>query len=363
MRLRTFAAAVCVALLGVHLLGCGKGDGTRPDGTGKPTFTLAWSEYPSWSVFGVAQEKGLIGGKDGKLGTIEEKWGVRIDLKLLDYEKCMDAYTANSCSAVCITNMDVLNPSLQRKSVAVLPTSTSDGADACLVEPGINSVQDLKKTKTYGLTESVSQYVFVRCLELVGENYADYPFSNLDPGEAAKNMQAKSKGTEAIMVWNPFLLQTLKIRRDVKVLFDSSRIPEEVIDMVVIGEDVLNQLGGKEFACAIIDCYYEFNKMLQDPAQRDELLVALGRKFSSLDLAEMKKATTQTRFYKTPEEGLALFANDKFHKRMGSIVDLYGRLKIIKGKPPTFGFGSADKASGVHLRFDPTFIQMVKDKK
>jgi hypothetical protein len=363
MRLRTIAAAVCVALLGVLLPGCGEGDGTKSGSTGKPTFTLAWSEYPSWSVFGVASEKGLIGGKDGRLGKIEEKWGVRIDLKLLDYEKCMDAYTANGCSAVCITNMDVLNPSLQRKSVAVIPTSTSDGADACLVEPGINDVRDLKKTKTYGLTESVSQYVFLRCLQLAGEKYADYQFSNLDPGEAAKNMQARSKGTEATMVWNPFLLQTLKLRPDVKVLFDSSRIREEVIDLVVIGEDVLSQPGGKDFACAIIDCYYEFNKMLQDPAQRDELLVALGRKFSSLNLEEMKKATTQTRFYKTPEEGLALFDDDKFHQRMGSIVDLYGQLRIIKGKPPTFGFGSADKASEVNLRFDPTFIQLVKDKK
>ena len=247
--------------------------------------------------------------------------------------------------------------------MAILPTSSSDGADACLVEPGIKDVRDLKKTKTYGLTESVSQYVFVRCLELAGEQYADYQFSNLDPGEAAKNMQARSKGTEAIMVWNPFLLQTLKLRPDVKVLFDSSRIPEEVIDLVVIGEDVLNQPGGKDFACAIVDCYYEFNKMLQDPAQRDELLVALGKKFSSLNLEEMKKATTQTRFYQTPEEGLALFGNDKFHKRMGSIVDLYGRLKIIKGKPPTVGFGPAEKANAVDLRFDPTFIQMVQDKK
>src|SRR5205807_4554173 len=25
-----------------------------------PTFTLAWSEYPSWSVFGVARDEGLL---------------------------------------------------------------------------------------------------------------------------------------------------------------------------------------------------------------------------------------------------------------------------------------------------------------
>lgn len=48
---------------------------------------------------------------------------------------------------------------------------------------------------------------------------------------------------------------------------------------------------------------------------------------------------------------------------MGSIVDLYVRLKIIKGKPPTIGFGPAEMPGNVNLRFDPTFIQMVQGKK
>ena len=37
----------------------------------EPVYSLAWSEYPSWSVFGVASEKGLINGEKGKLGTLE----------------------------------------------------------------------------------------------------------------------------------------------------------------------------------------------------------------------------------------------------------------------------------------------------
>ena len=46
-----------------------------------PVFSLAWSEYPSWSVFGVASELGLINGEAGKVGPIEQKWGVDIELK------------------------------------------------------------------------------------------------------------------------------------------------------------------------------------------------------------------------------------------------------------------------------------------
>ena len=36
-----------------------------------PVFSLAWSEYPSWSVFGVAHEIGIINGKEGEMGPIE----------------------------------------------------------------------------------------------------------------------------------------------------------------------------------------------------------------------------------------------------------------------------------------------------
>src|SRR5207248_364738 len=53
------------------------------------TFSLAWSEYPSWSTFGVASDLGLINGAAGKLGKIEQKWNVDIRLELLQYDPCI----------------------------------------------------------------------------------------------------------------------------------------------------------------------------------------------------------------------------------------------------------------------------------
>ena len=72
--------------------GCNKGGGVDGTVSGpQGAFTLAWSEYPSWSVFGVADEAGLIDKDEGKKGTLEEKWGVDIVLKQLDYEPCLAA--------------------------------------------------------------------------------------------------------------------------------------------------------------------------------------------------------------------------------------------------------------------------------
>ena len=63
----------CAAL--ITLNGCG---GNQDDTKTVPSFSLAWSEYPSWSVFGVADVTGIINGKKGELGPVEEKWGIDI---------------------------------------------------------------------------------------------------------------------------------------------------------------------------------------------------------------------------------------------------------------------------------------------
>jgi ABC-type nitrate/sulfonate/bicarbonate transport system substrate-binding protein len=369
----TLLASAGLSLGLALLIGCfggGKSDKDKGGPAEKklPVFTLAWSEYPSWSVFGAASELGLIKGKEGELGVLEKKWGVDINLKFNEYDPCIGAYEDKACDAVCITNMDVLGSALKRNSVAVLPTSTSYGADACIVLKTINDLDALKGRKVFGQTKTVSEYVFYRCLQLQGKSGDGYKFENMSPEDAAKGMQDRRPDIEAVMVWNPFVLQTLKSRTDVKVLFSSTSIPEEIIDMVVVGEDVLKKEGGKEFVCCVIDCYYEFNKRLADEKDRDKLLITLGDMFSRLKLDDMKTACEQTRFYKTPEEALTLLEGEgklskkKFPETMKTVVDFSVAHKFID-KAPKIGYGSADTAGDSQLRFDPTYIKMVKDKK
>ena len=271
-----------------------------------PAFSLAWSEYPSWSVFGVAHAFKLIDGRPGVQGPIEKKWNVDIVLKEAEYDPCISMYGAGQCDAACLTSMDALNPALSRASVVILPTSTSRGADALLVSSQIPGIKALRGKKVYGLAKSVSEYCFVRNLELLGEKESDYNFSNMDPGAAAMAMQQKQKGIDAIVVWNPFVMETLGKRKDVRVLFDSSTIPNEILDSVVMAQSSLDKPGGADFACAVIEAYYAVNKRMADPATRDDTLLALGEKFSHLGVSAMKKVVQQTQFFGTPKEGLAV---------------------------------------------------------
>ncbi|GAA4428400.1 hypothetical protein [Bremerella cremea] len=346
--------AACAALVAL-VVGCNSG---TPAGGGEgdvPVFSLAWSEYPSWSVFGVAHEKGLLHKDEGQMGELEKKWGVDIVLVQADYDSCLSQYGNSTVDAVCMTNMDSLAPATGRDSVAILPTSTSVGADACITV-GVDSIEALKGTPTYGLEKSVSQYAFERCLELEGANPKDYEFKNMDPGVAAQAMQTGDEAMKSIMVWNPFVLQTLRDRDGAKRLFDSRKIPEEIIDMVVVSKASLAKPGGDKFAGAVIDAFYEVNKMLEDDSTRADTLKALGEKFSSLGVEDMEVVVQETKMYPTPADGIALFENKDFQeKTMPTVVDFCVTHDIVDEKS-SIGFGKVD----AQLNFDASYMKQVE---
>lgn len=370
---KLFAMLTVAALATIALPGCGGGtatdsaSGTTTEAGGEtgeseskttPVFKLAWSEYPSWSVFGVADENGILDKDEGEMGTIEKKYGVDIVLEQADYDPCITKFATGTVDAVCITNMDILASTLRRASVAILPTSTSDGADAVIVT-GVEDVDALAKTDVFGLEMTVSQYMFERNLEIAGKNPADYSFKNMDPAAAAQAMQTKQENIDAIAVWNPFVLQTLRTREGSKVLFDSKTIPGEIVDMVVMGDDSLQKPGGTAFATAIVEAFYEVNKLLADPEKGDATLTALGDKFSTLPLEDMKVVVEQTKFYKTPDEALALLKDGGpfMTEIMPKVVDFCVSHGIVESKP---AIGFRDPAA--QLNFDPQYIQQVKDQ-
>lgn len=362
MKFHPALGVVCACSVALLAAGCRRdtaAPATPGDTTGSTTatgpvatFSLAWSEYPSWSVFGVADELGLIDGAAGKQGTIEKKHGVDIELKVADYGSCLNMFSSKACDAVCITNMDALIISPSRDVVAVLPTSTSKGADACLVTPAVKDLEALKQHVVLGLENSVSEYCFVRCLEKAGFKEADFTFKNQDPAVAAQNMQLGEPTHQAIMVWNPFVLQTLRDRTDVRVLFDSSQIPGEIVDMVAIGRDTLQQPGADKFVKAVIETFYAVNRELEDPSRGDEVLVALGKKFSNLGLDDMRLVVQQTVFYKTPAEAKALFGGDAFRQTMQTVTDFCVGHGLVAD--PSVGYGP--EAADVKLRFDTSYI-------
>ena len=360
----TLLAGLTVGALA--LAGCNKEESAAPTATASgtsaaaegsaPVFSLAWSEYPSWSTFGVAEQLGLIDGAEGKMGTAEKAHNVDIVLREADYDTCLQLYGAGTVDAVCMTNMDALAPSLGRASVAVLPTSTSDGGDALIVTGPVTDVKQLKGKPIRGLEKSVSEYFFTRGLQARGEKPADYDFTNMDPGAAATAMQTGK--VDAIVVWNPFILQTLKTTPDAKVLFDSSVIPGEIIDMVVVAKGSLEKPGGDRFAKAVVEAFYDVSDRIENPKTRDETLVALGAKFSSLNAEQMADVVTKTKFYKTPAAARELFDSETLKQTMGKVTSFAKDAAMVDALP-TIAYGKPE-GKDVQLRFDTQYLPASK---
>lgn len=345
---------VALILCAVALLPYGDAMAAEQQPAPPPQFSLHWSEYPSWSVFGVLHSQGLIDGSAGKQGPIEKKWNVDIVLKEATYDAGMAMYGSETVDAGCFTTLDALNQALGRKSVVVTPTSTSIGADGTVTLKTVTDLDGLKPLTVYGLDASVSRYVFDRNIELQGQNPDDFKFSNRDPETAATAMQTGSN--DPIIVWNPFLMETLKRRKDVHVLFDSSTIPEEVIDAVIVAQAALDRPGGDRFVGAILQGIDTINRQLADPTTRDTTLVAIGKKFSSLELEPMRTVVRQTRFYDTPDKALDLMTSDRLRQKTDLVVGFCVKRAIVP-KKPAVGYGTKTQAPDAALRFDPSYLQ------
>jgi NitT/TauT family transport system substrate-binding protein len=163
-------------------------------------------------------------------------------------------------------------------------------------------------------------------------------------------MQQNQKGYESIVVWNPFVMETLKKRKDSKVLFDSTSIPGEIVDMVVISKKAYKKDGGDRFASAVIDAFYAVNERIKNPDTKNDTLIALGEKFSHLNLKAMKKIVEQTKFYKTPEDGIALYNDPIFQKVMKKVVTFCVDHEVI-GRIPSIDYND-DKG-----KFDLVFTK------
>lgn len=344
--------------------GCSKVTNQSADKTAsqKEVYSIAISEYPSWSTFAVAAKQGLINPNEGgEPGSLEKKWNVDIVLQIRDYDACLAMYGSGATDAVCITNIDVLNLALDRPTTAIFPTSTSAGADKVI---GLNydgKPNDPKKIqayligkKVYGLSKSVSEYTYVRGLEKLGIKPSGNKFVNLDPSPASTALQTGSNDVDTICVWNPFALQTLRTNKKTSVLFDSSLIPEEVIDMVVVANSSLEKNNGSDFACCLCDIFYEVCNRLENPKTTNETVQSLGAEFCNLGIEDMKICCQETKFYLTPDSGISLFSSDKFQKTMEVVVDTCKKLEILPSASPSIGYSSSGK-----LNFETKYMKKV----
>lgn len=119
----------------------------------------------------------------------------------------------------------------------VLVLDISHGADVILGGPGLTTIGDIRGKKVGVENTSCGAYMLSRALETAGIGLHEVTVIPLEASvhEAAYNQ----KRVDALVTFEP--VRTRLVKAGARILFDSSRIPGEVVDVLVVRRDCLDK--------------------------------------------------------------------------------------------------------------------------
>jgi NitT/TauT family transport system substrate-binding protein len=147
-------------------------------------------------------------------------------------------------------------------------------------------------------------------------------------------------------------------------LFDSSNIPGEIIDLMVVNTETL--AANPDFGKALVGAWYEVMGLMA--AGDEDVLTALAEA-SGTDLAGYRAQLDSTKMFWTPAEAVAFASDPALKDTMVNVAAfLFDKGILGEGAPsPDFvGVAYPDgsvtgDANNVMFRFDTSYMQMAAD--
>ncbi|MEN8207547.1 MAG: putative urea ABC transporter substrate-binding protein, partial [Pseudomonadota bacterium] len=239
-----------------------------------------------------------------------DKYGINIELTLVnDYIESINLYTVGKFDACTMTNMDALTiPAVGGvDSTAVIIGDFSNGNDGVIMKNG-SKVTDLRG-RTINLVElSVSHYLLARALDKHGMSERDVKLVNTSDADIAALFVSDPNG--AAVTWNPPLMQA-RNAPGAKMVFDSSMIPGEILDLMVV-----KTAAPESLKKALAGAWYETMAIMSGhSAKTVESLEFMARE-SGATLAEFKAQLGTTAMYFKADEAAVLAASPEVSKTM-----------------------------------------------
>jgi NitT/TauT family transport system substrate-binding protein len=246
-------------------------------------YKVAWSHYTGWEPWGYAQHAGIL-----------EKWARTYDIKIKldlinDYIESINLYTAGKYDACTMTNMDALTiPAVGGiDSTALILGDFSNGNDGIVMKNGTD-VASLKGREVKLVELSVSHYLLSRALEKSGMKEKDLKIINTSDADIG-SIFITDKNAAAV-TWNPILMK-LRQEKGATVVFDSSKIPGEIMDLLVVktGAD-------EKLKKALVGAWYETMSLVK-AGDKKALEFMAKNSGSTVDEFKAQLETTKMFFY------------------------------------------------------------------
>ena len=330
-----------------------------PAALAKDDYRIAWSIYVGWMPWDYAAQSGIV----EKWAT---KYGITIEVvQFNDYIESINQYTAGAFDGCTMTNMDALTiPAAGgRDSTALIVGDFSNGNDGIVLKGEDKTLADIKGQNVNLVELSVSHYMLARALSTVGLAERDLTVVNTSDADIVAAFNADE--ATALVTWNP-LLAEVKAMPAVTPVFDSSMIPGEIIDMLVVSTEALRD---PRFGKALVGAWYETMAAMSAPGEVGDAVRSHLAEASGTDLAGYDAQLAATQMFYTPAPAVEFVRSEALGNTMAKVTEFSFQHGLLGEGAPDAGFiGIAlpggkvlGSAENVQLRFDDAYMQMAAD--
>ncbi|PWC37788.1 putative urea ABC transporter substrate-binding protein [Azospirillum sp. TSO35-2] len=275
---------------------------------GKKDFRVAWSIYAGWMPWGYAADSGIM-------KKWADKYGIKVEIvQINDYVESINQYTAGAFDGCVMTNMDALTiPAAGGvDSTALISGDYSNGNDGIVLKTG-KTLKDIKGQKVNLVELSVSHYLLARGLDSVGLREKDVKVVNTADADIVSAFTS-SPDVTATVTWNPQLSEVAKAQ-GATMVFDSSKVPGEIIDLMVVNSATMKD--NPALAKALVGAWYEVMGLMTRPdTPEGKAALEAMAKASGTDLAGYKQQLVTTKMFYTPTEAAAFASGGDLIKTM-----------------------------------------------
>jgi len=328
----------------------------------KTTFKVAWSIYVGWMPWDYAAQSGI-------LKKWADKYGIKIELtQINDYVESINQYTAGGFDGCVMTNMDMLTiPSAGGvDSTALIVGDFSNGNDGVVIKGKGKKLADIKGLPINLVELSVSHYLLARGLGTVGLKERDIQVVNTSDADIVGAYAAT--GTKATVTWKPQLSEILA-SPDAQLVFDSSKIPGEIIDLMVVNSATLKD--NPKLAKALVGAWYETLSVMTKKDAAAQKALAQMAKASGTDVPGFNSQLATTKMFWTPAEAVAFTTSPNLVTTMDLVRKFsfdHGLLgegaKSVDAVGIEFPAGKTlGNAKNIKMRFDPAYMKLAADGK
>ncbi|WP_061242859.1 putative urea ABC transporter substrate-binding protein [Ectopseudomonas composti] len=328
----------------------------------KDNFSVCWTLYAGWMPWGHVSTSGII-------DKWAKKYGINIDVvQLNDYVESINQYSVGQFDGCTMTNMDALTiPAAGGvDSTALIVGDYSNGNDGLLIKGEGKALADIKGMQVNLVELSVSHYFLARALETAGLSERDVTVVNTSDADIIAAYSTPS--VQAAATWNPMLAE-IKAQPGSTEVFDSSKIPGEILDMMVVNTQTLKD--NPDFGKALVGAWFEILELMQSGTPEATEALTDMAKASGTDLAGFQAQLATTKLFYTPQETLDFVTSPALPETMTKVANFsfeHGILgegaRSADAIGMTFAGGvSTGDSANIKLRFDPSYIQMAVDGK